>query len=150
MRIIFDLQGIQGRSGTRGIGQYSFEVVKELCEQLDGHEIYFLINNCLELQPDRIRELRRIQPNAIWIPLDYPTTNGELTSNLEKAAHSIRNEVVNTISPDWVHVCSVVEGFSEPVVGHTFGEYLSTCFFYDAIPAIYPEKFLPTPEISDW
>ena len=150
MRIILDLQGIQGRSGTRGIGQYSFEVVKELCEQLDGHEIYFLINNCLELQPDRIRELRRIQPNAIWIPLDYPTTNGEFTSNLEKAAHAIRNEVVNTISPDWVHVCSVVEGFSEPVVGHTFGEYLSTCFFYDAIPAIYPEKFLPTPEISDW
>ena len=150
MKIIFDLQGIQGRSGTRGIGQYSFEVVKELCQQLNGHEIYFLINNCLELQQDRVHEIRRIQPNATWIPLDYPTTNGEFTENLEKVARAIRNEAVTTISPDWVHVCSVVEGFSEPVVGHTFGKYLSTCFFYDAIPAIYPEKFLPTPAISDW
>ena len=150
MKIIFDLQGIQGRSGTRGIGQYSFEVVKELCQQLNEHEIYFLINNCLELQQDRVREIQRIQPNATWIPLDYPTINGEFTENLEKVALAIRNEAVTTISPDWVHVCSVVEGFSEPVVGHTFGKYLSTCFFYDAIPAIYPEKFLPTPAISDW
>jgi glycosyltransferase involved in cell wall biosynthesis len=150
MRIIFDLQGIQGRSGTRGIGQYSFEVVKELCQQLNEHEIYFLINNCLELQQDRVREIQRIQPNATWIPLDYPTINCEFTENLEKVALAIRNEAVTTISPDWVHVCSVVEGFAEPVVGHTFGRYLSTCFFYDAIPAIYPEKFLPTPAISDW
>jgi O-antigen biosynthesis alpha-1,2-mannosyltransferase len=150
MRIVFDLQGIQGRSGTRGIGQYSFELVKELCQQLVGHEIYFLTNNSLELQQGRVVELRKIQPNAIWFPLDYPTVNSQFTANLEKVAHELRKEVLDTISPDWVHICSVVEGFSEPVVGHAFGKYLSTCFLFDAIPAIYPEKYLPTQEISDW
>lgn len=150
MRIVFDLQGIQGRSGTRGIGQYSYEVVKELCAQLTGHEIYFLVNSCLELQQDRVREIRRIRPDGVWLTLDFPTVAGEFTDNLKGAAFDIRSEILKTIAPDWVHICSVVEGYSEPVVGHAFGEYLSTCFFYDAIPAIYPEKFLPIPPIAKW
>jgi len=150
MRILFDLQGIQGRSGSRGIGQYSYEGLKALCQQLMGHEIYFLVNNDLEISPERVREIRTLRPNATWLGINYPVIDDCFTADLKIFAQEMRKEVVKILAPDWVHIFSVVEGYSEPVVGHSFGEFISTAVFHDAIPAIYPEKFLSSPAVAEW
>ena len=150
MRIVFDLQGIQGRSGNRGIGRYSFEMLKELCGSLQDNSLFFVTNNLLNLNDRRRDELQSLFPAAVWVDLDYAVENEGFSKKLEEFAVEMRKNIIDTLAPDWVHVCSVVEGFAEPVVGHSFGNYISTCFFYDAIPAIYSDKFLPTPEISEW
>ena len=150
MRIVFDIQGIQGRSGNRGIGRYSFEMLKELCGSLQDNSLFFVTNNLLNLNDRRRDELQSLFPAAVWVDLDYAVENEGFSKKLEEFAVEMRKNIIDTLAPDWVHVCSVVEGFAEPVVGHSFGNYISTCFFYDAIPAIYSDKFLPTPEISEW
>lgn len=150
MKILFDVQGIQGRSGARGIGRYSFEMLKELARQLDGHQIYFLKNNLLEVDNKRISEIEIICPAGTWIEIEYPTDIQDSSSRYALINSIIRDEIITGISPDWVHHCSVVEGFNEHVVKNNPGSFLNTCFFYDAIPAIYPERFLPNDDIADW
>lgn len=150
MRIVFDIQAIQGRSGSRGIGKYSFELLKEACSKLNDHSVYFLYNELLHLDIARKRELIINCPGATWISLDYPRDSFSNSGLLQGPAADIRKEIIEAIEPEWVHVFSVVEGYSEQVVPHSFGKFHSSCFFYDAIPAIFPEKFLATAEVREW
>ena len=150
MRIVFDIQAIQGRSGSRGIGKYSFELLKEACNKLNDHSVYFLYNEALHLDVVRKRELIINCPGATWISLDYPRDSFSNSGLLQDPAVDIRKEIIEALEPEWVHVFSVVEGFDEQVVPHSFGKFHSSCFIYDAIPAIYPEKFLPNAESREW
>jgi len=150
MRIVFDIQAIQGRSGSRGIGKYSFELLKEACSKLTDHSVFFLQNELLDLDVARKSELIINCPEATWISLEYPIDALSKSGLLQKPAVDIRKEIIESIDPDWVHVCSVVEGYSEQVVQHSFGKFHSSCFFFDAIPAIYPEKFLADAEVEKW
>ena len=150
MRIVFDAQAIQGRSGLRGIGRYNFELIKALGSFLQNEEVILLLNESLPIPSDRISELKKLYPKASFLLIKFPSSGFSSEIQMKNFQKRMRQEVIEALDPNWVHVGSVFEGFNEPVVEHSFGDFLSSTYFFDAIPAIYPQEFLGVPEVAEW
>lgn len=149
MKIIIDLQSLQGISCNRGIGRYSFSLTKELVRQASNHEVYLLLNSNL---PKQIEAIRRsfdslIPQDRIKI-FDVPQKiSGHDFANTWriKAAEKIREHFINNLSPDIVFITSPFEGWIDdaPIsIGELQSNHLTTATLYDLIPFIYPDLYI--------
>jgi FkbM family methyltransferase len=149
MKIVIDLQSIQGISKNRGIGRYSLSLSQELIRQAGKHEIYLLFNgNMLTGNENILHSFDNLIPhNRIKIFEAPKKISGHDYSNLWniKAAEKIREHFISTLCPDIVYISSIFEGWIEDVP-ISIGEYsknsLTAATLYDLIPFIYSDLYI--------
>lgn len=150
MKIIIDLQCCQTEARSRGIGRYSLSLAEALTKLGREHEFMFLLNRrYLSTSADLARRIDRFGKLADVVLYDYPSVafDGPERMLREQIASVLRNDRVETVSPDVYHISSLFEG--ESVFGQAAAfmslpkpPILRSATLYDFIPAIYPDRYL--------
>ena len=156
MRIVIDMQGLQGGSRSRGIGRYTGSFIGSFIKQSVGHEIYLLVNM---LFPDSSKsieeEYKAFLPKHHFVPFYALEPADEVHPNNVwnvEASELIREKVLSDLAPDFVIITSLFEGLTDNSI-ISIGRYdtiPTAVLFYDIIPLIYPEQFLVNPMKKKW
>lgn len=148
MKIVIDLQAAQSVSRLHGIGRYSLSFAKALAKNAGQHEVWLALNSCF---PDSIEGLRNsfkdlIPPEHIKIfYTNQPTAEYLNNSSNIKLSKKLRENFLNTLSPDIVHISSLFEGWVDGAVtsvGELGNRSSTTVTLYDLIPFIREKKYL--------
>jgi glycosyltransferase involved in cell wall biosynthesis len=151
MRIVVDLQSCQSGSRLGGIGRYSMSLLKAMITHHPEHEYLVLLNELFPEPGNEVRaELRNyLPPDQI---LSFPSPAGSASSRnrpeLTKSAEIIRESFIANLSPDIVHVSSVIEGVHDDIVtsiGRIESGPPTAATFYDLIPMVQRELYLLDP-----
>ncbi|MDQ8039574.1 MAG: glycosyltransferase, partial [Rickettsiella sp.] len=149
MRLIIDLQSVQGISRNRGIARYSLELSKALIRQANQHEIFLLLNaNCSNTIESVRNIFNDLIPQEQIKVFESPTKiSGHDHKNYWRiqAAEKIREYFLESLSPDIVYISSPFEGWIDdaPIsIGHFNHNYLTVSTLYDLIPFIYPDFYI--------
>ncbi|WP_345829045.1 glycosyltransferase [Pantoea sp. BRR-3P] len=114
MRIIIDLQGAQTESRFRGIGRYSLSITKSLLRNNRYHDFYVLLNGNFEHTIEGIKNtLDGLLPEKNILVCQLPAPLRACDEGNEwrqSAAAIIREEMIRTLSVDWVFITSLFEG----------------------------------------
>jgi glycosyltransferase involved in cell wall biosynthesis len=149
MRIVFDLQGAQAGSRHRGIAKYTLAFAKGLASTNPGHELFFLLNSRFAESTYSIRkELRDLVAENQIIEWRGPSTKKmglDQTPVARIFAEAAREQVIQALRPDIVHISSFLELGEEvvtiPKPGNS-SKYLITVTFYDLIPLLNQSEYL--------
>ncbi len=157
MRIAIDLQAAQGPSRHRGIGRYSLALTLAMARTRPEHEIFVLVNG---LVPDTIEDVRAALSGSIpdenivvWTapgPIDADNLHNE---GRREAAELIRESALAALSPDYILVSSLFEGFSDNIatsVGSLHSDIPTAVVLYDLIPLIHSQIYLPNASVKAW
>lgn len=153
MRIVIDLQGAQSESRFRGIGRYSLSLSLAIAKHAKEHEIWIALNGKL---PESIPAIKAAF--ARWLPgdrirvFDVPDDRNPAPWTA-RASELIRERFLSSLQPDVVLVSSVFEGpwaGAVTSIGATESRHKTAVIFYDLIPLLNPEVYLPTPELQDY
>ncbi|HEY2566582.1 MAG TPA: glycosyltransferase [Candidatus Aquirickettsiella sp.] len=147
MKILIDLQSIQGTSKNRGIGRYSLALSQELIRQASKHEVYLLLNSNML---DEIEDIHNLFDNLIpqdrikifESPKNIPDHGN---SNLWriKVAEKIREQFISSLSPDITYITSIFEGGDAlSSIGEFSNKCLTAVTLYDLIPFIYYDSYI--------
>lgn len=155
MRLVIDLQSIQTWNHFRGVGRYSFSLVKTLLEQAKTIDAWILLNDQNDHDVVRVRELFAglIPPEKV-VSFAAPHAVNETFRNNEwraRAAELIRSHFLAAMLPDVVLTTSLIEleavvSIELPVNRH----YKSAVILYDLIPLAEPKAYLPNPVVRQW
>ena len=149
MRIVIDLQGCQSGSKRGGIGRYSMELAKAMAREPRGHEVWLALS---ALMPDGIGEIRSafdgLIPDERIQAFDLPPNIDMRASNLARVrvAEIIREDFLQCLQPDFVHIMSLFEGIDEKAVtsvGQYFPGFKTTVTLHDLIPMVQSARYLP-------
>jgi glycosyltransferase involved in cell wall biosynthesis len=149
MRIVIDLQGCQSGSKRGGIGRYSMELAKAMAREPREHDLWLALN---ALMPDSIAEIRSafegLIPGERIQVFDLPPNIDMQASNLARvrAAEIIREDFLQCLQPDFVHIMSLFEGIDEKAVtsvGQYFPGFKTTVTLHDLIPLVQSARYLP-------
>jgi len=147
MRIAIDLQGFQNeRSRLRGIGRYSFELIKCLTEIYSEHQFVLVANGTLnDIRAELSSQLELPNVNYIeWFapgPLNYISRD----SNCFSLGKYLRTYTFSSLHVDIILITSYLEGFTDNCLTEFDGNIDNTqvlSIFYDAIPLINPDLYL--------
>lgn len=147
MKIVIDLQSIQGISRNRGIGRYSLSVAQELLCQAVKHEIYLLFNaNLFEENINKLFDglIPQHRIKIFKTPNKISSHDGSHHWRI-KASEKIREHYISNLSPDIVYVTSIFEGWVEDIptsIGEFNNKGLTAATLYDLIPFIYSESYI--------
>ena len=148
MKILIDLQSIQGTSKNRGIGRYSLALSQELIRQASRHEVYLLLNSNML---DEIEDIHNLFDNLIpqdrikifESPKNIPHHGN---SNLWriKVAEKIREQFISSLSPDITYITSRFEGGDAlSSIGEFSNKCLTAVTLYDLMPVfIYYDSYI--------
>jgi|GEM_PF-1495316 FkbM family methyltransferase len=149
MKILIDLQCLQGISKKRGIGRYSLSLTQELARQAFKHEIYILLNgnfsediNIIRNQFNDIVSEKNIK---IFESLKGISGHDYLNSWKINSAEKIREAFIKNISPDLVYISSLFEGWIDDIpisIGEFQEDNLTATTLYDLIPYIYQDYYI--------
>lgn len=158
MRIVVDLQCCQTAAQTRGMGRYSAALTREIVQLGHEHEFIFLLNyKYLAQSHDIVAKLREIGTMGNVVYHDYPDVQCDPQEReaREHIANSLRNNRIETFSPDLYHISSLFEG--EAVFGAAASflslpkrNILRSATLYDFIPYLYPQQYLNHPQYKAW
>ena len=152
MRILFDLQAVQGGSRHRGLGRYSLEFAAALAQSPRVEEVGVLLNGggALDAVLEARSRIRSRIPTALIHVFDAPWPwDGDHSDPASHArAEAVRTEMIREIAPDLVVVCSLFEGADESVISVPEGPRPFTAVIaYDVLPltdpASRPESGVP-------
>lgn len=153
MRILLDLQGVQGESRRRGIGRYSMSLALAVARATRGHELHILLNGAFPETIDQIREafaglVPRHHIHVLHVPL--PVSERDAGNDLRRhQAEIVREAAIASVDPDVVHVSSLFEGFADNAVG-TVNQHCrvpTLVTLYDLIPLMNSALYLdPDPD----
>ncbi len=147
MKIAIDLQGIQSEgSRARGIGRYSFEIIRNIIEYSPESQFILVANGALkDLRIQFNKQLSKENVSYFeWFapcPLDYCSKNN-IYFTLGKY---LRSYAFACLHVDIVLVTSFVEGFSDNCLtdfDHDLLKVNVVSIFYDLIPLINPNLYL--------
>ncbi|MCL2625731.1 MAG: glycosyltransferase [Cystobacterineae bacterium] len=152
MRIVVDLQSIQGPSRFRGIGRYSFELIKALIAVAADDEVLIFLNNQLPEYINEIRyDFRTLLPQSnIKIFESLPgCTLQEGHPNRINAAEILREQFIIDLQPDVVLIPSILDTSSTRSCICSVGRLADKNFpvavvLYDLIPLYDINRYLPT------
>lgn len=157
MRIVIDLQGAQTESRFRGIGRYSMNIAQAIARNADEHEIMIALNGLLPHTIEPIRDaFEGILPQEnirVW-HTPGPVIESQ-PGNKERMMISelIRDDFLTKLNPDALIVTSLFEGIADDAVpSATLSELNSRAavIFYDLIPMLNPNQYLPNTYHKDW
>jgi glycosyltransferase involved in cell wall biosynthesis len=140
MRIVIDLQSCQSRSKRAGIGRYSMGLARAMAARSRRHEIWIALSGLL---PGSIPEVRRafdglVPANRIQVFKSLPRIGMQSAGCARvEAAEVIREDFLQLLRPDFVHVLSLFEGFDEDVltsVGQYFPGSKTAVTLYNLAP----------------
>lgn len=149
MRLMLDLQGVQGAARHAGLGRYSLELARALVRGRGPHEVQILLN-------------MRLAESAAWLAGEFGPLVGpggilrwtapegcaaglQPQSPLRRLAEHIRAEVISAAAPDLLHLGSVFEGFRHDVVTTWPAEFTRppiAATVHDLIPMTLRETYL--------
>jgi glycosyltransferase involved in cell wall biosynthesis len=147
MRIVIDLQGCQSGSKRGGIGRYSMELAKAMAREPREHDVWLALSS---LMPESIAEIRAtfdglIPKDRIQV-FELPGNIAMRTSDPARvrAAEIIREDFLQCLQPDFVHIMSLFEGFDEQVVTSVGQHFLGNktgVTLYDLIPLVHSSLY---------
>ncbi|MBK7502025.1 MAG: glycosyltransferase family 4 protein [Polaromonas sp.] len=157
MRILIDLQGAQCDSRFRGIGRYSLSLALAMARNAKGHEIWLALSAAF---PQSILDLRHAfsehipQERIRVFSIPQPTAEVDPANAWRaRAAEIIREEFLESIQPDVIHIPSLFEGYGDDAVaslGVCTKGYKTAVTLHDLIPLLDQESYLPNPVIRDY
>ncbi|WP_424812554.1 glycosyltransferase [Roseococcus sp. YIM B11640] len=149
MRLLLDLQGVQGAARHAGLGRYSLALARALVRGRRGHEISILLNTRLSESAARLVE--EFEPllgrDAIrrWHAPDGSAAGSDPQSPRRRFAEQLRAQAVHEAAPDLLHLGSVFEGWRHDVVTTWPDEYerpVIAATVHDLIPLTLRETYL--------
>ena len=154
MRIAIDLQGLQSEgSRVRGIGRYSFEIIKSIIEFGHENEYILFANGALKNLRNEFRDQLK-RKNVLYYewfapcPLDFYSNN----FLKRKIAIYLRSYSLATIHVDLIFITSYLEGYIDNClidIDHDICTAKQVSVFYDLIPLLNPDKYLnPNPKFA--
>jgi glycosyltransferase involved in cell wall biosynthesis len=120
MRLMLDLQGVQGAARHAGLGRYSLELARALVRGRGPHEVQILLN--MRLAESAARLAAEFAPllghhNILrWTAPEGCAAGQNPQAPLRRLAEHLRAEVVSAAAPDLLHLGSVFEGLRHDVV----------------------------------
>lgn len=151
MKILFDLQCCQTASRARGIGRYSSSLAKSIAKNPRGHDIHILLNEKFSTEVFNIRaDFENLIPKRNLHVYRSPSFKEmDSSSWCFQSAHHIRQEYIETVSPDMVHISSLFEWWDVPVsIPQNCTSHLTSVTLYDLIPFTRPNA-LPNVSTAD-
>ena len=157
MRIIIDLQGYQSESRFRGIGRYSIGLVKALLKVHSDHEIILLLNGAFRETIESIRGIfeHDISQDCIKV-FEIPSPVSENNPENDwraRSAEILREWVIESLSPDWVLVTSLFEGWGDDAcvaLTERKRKFRTAIVLYDLIPLALPDQSFVGPRHRYW
>jgi glycosyltransferase involved in cell wall biosynthesis len=149
MKILIDIQGAQNGSKLRGIGRYTKSFTEAVVRNKGDHEVSVLLNGMLiESDDDVLLFFRGLLPSQHIHIFHAPGPTFEKDRNNYvrcKISELIRENYINQLNPDIVHICSLFEGYDDNTicsVGCLDTTALVTVTLHDLIPLLNPEHYL--------
>jgi glycosyltransferase involved in cell wall biosynthesis len=151
MKILIDLQSCQSGSRFGGIGRYSMALAKAMMRVGYRHDFYILLNRSLPSENEVRAEFIDLIPQHKILTIDIPSDVAENRTavtgqiGLTRMAEFIREKFIADLSPDIVHVTSLIEGLGDDVVtsvGLLFPASRTAVTLYDLIPLVERERYL--------
>jgi glycosyltransferase involved in cell wall biosynthesis len=149
VRIVIDLQGAQSNSRNRGIGRYSLSLAQAIARNAGEHEIWLALSSAF---PESIINLRYafegLIPNErIRIyEMPFPVAENDSSNAWRvRAAEKIREQFLQQLKPDVVHVSSLFEGYVDNAVTSVGAYATGLCTavtLYDLIPLCHQQEYL--------
>jgi len=149
MKLRVDLFACQTSSRFRGIGRYTYSLIREMVQSRKSHNLITLANASY---PESFEELRqkfsRLLPAGSFLPYhtkELDPAYGENDPYFEVASTLVRHSY-ETIAPDFTLYPSIFEGWGEkgvvPLPSGGFPSSLKSVIVYDFIPYVYSDRFL--------
>ena len=156
MKIVVDLQSLQTKSRERGIGRYSLAMARAMIAEGRRHEWFVILNHAFPDTIDKVCEsLAGLLPRENIRLFKVPTpVAGCDSANRWRCwtAELIREQFLQELQPDWVHISSLFEGLRDDAVTSVgaLSDLPTAVTLYDLTPYFYPEHYLvnPTDEAS--
>ena len=157
MRILIDLQGAQSGSRPRGIGRYSQALAKAILKNRGRHDVFILLNDLFSDAIDEIkRDFAALLPAERVLVFSVPgPAEGFRKGDAWRiqAAELIREKAIYDIAPDVLLVTSLFEGGIDSAVtsvGNLHNSVKTAIVFYDLIPLMNPDRYIPDPQARAW
>ncbi|ACS87040.1 glycosyltransferase family 4 protein [Musicola paradisiaca] len=159
MRIIIDMQGAQTPfSSHRGVGRYTFDLVKAFINNSKEHEVFLALNGAF---PESIRGIRdyfqEVLPQSnIVVWQQFLEFSGQQRDTYLKmhSAEILREAFLSSFSPDVIFSTNLQEGFfdSAPtsVRKHYVGDAVYVTTLHDVIPLSQPDVYLANAITKSW
>lgn len=148
MKIVIDLQCLQGPNCYRGIGRYSLSLSQFLIKYSKNNKFFILLNNNIENIEYIRNSFKDLIENEFIKIFEIPKFDPDHKQSFESLAKSseiIREQYIANISPDLVFISSVFEGWknSDPLTIGEFQHNINTAAtLYDLIPFTYPKEYI--------
>ena len=120
MRLLLDLQGVQGAARHAGLGRYSLEMARALARGRGPHEVQILLNTRLAEPAARLIEefvpLLGEQAIRRWHAPLGSAAGAAPQAPLRRLTEHLRAQAIADAAPDLVHLGSVFEGLRHDIV----------------------------------
>src|SRR5215510_499844 len=158
MRIVIDMQGAQTESQFRGIGRYTMSLSQAIVRNRGEHEIILALNGFFSGAIEPIRAafdgLLPQENIRVWYAPGPVRECEPGNDSRREAAECIREAFLASLAPDVIHVCSLIEGYTDDAVtsiGRLDGAAPVSVTLYDLIPLLNPDHYLkPHPHFAEW
>ena len=147
MKVAIDIQGIQSEgSRVRGIGRYSFDLVKSILKFCPKNEYILVANGALKnLKNEFNLEIKH--SNVSYVEWNIPFIRNSSLKNHEinKLSLFLRSFSFRSLHADIILVTSFIEGYSDNCLTDFDFDLISipvVSIFYDVIPLIHPNLYL--------
>ncbi|MCX7338313.1 MAG: glycosyltransferase, partial [Alphaproteobacteria bacterium] len=154
MRILIDLQSIQGGSKNRGIGRYALSLTQSMVKHKGDHDILILINGSFADTVDSIKSSFEglIPKENIFIFYDVKLDSDSRQIHLD-TSEFIREKTIEYINPDVVLLTSLFEGNIDSCITsiHKHEKDIPIAVvFYDLIPLVFSSIYLQDCSLAPW
>lgn len=156
MKLLFDLQGLQNESRTRGIGRYVRSLFEALVRRKDI-ELYALLNESInDTQNEAFEFVRGKLPEdrIYYFPSLDDTRYGSDTGTYRRKFAQASYEIfVAQTGCDALLVGTAVEGFNDDTIislKMRNSPYIKSVILYDLIPLIDPERYIGWYKTRNW
>ena len=149
MKIIIDLQSLQGNNRNRGIGRYSLALSQAILQHPHHHEISLCLNNNDIENIENIRsKFKALIPDDHIKIFEIPKIdNNKSFTNFarSKIAEKIRENFIANLNPDLIYVSSIFEQGKDDIpisIGEFNQSSLNTATLYDLIPFKFYKHYI--------
>lgn len=153
MKILLDLQAVQGENLYRGIGRYALSLASTLKRRAGSeHQIIAGLNLAIPRQYTLVRQkLAEVFPESDIVTWTTPPHDRRFYGDADVRAavgEVIQDAAISALAPDIVHQAGLIEGYHDNAISRVrpqFAPYLRFATFYDAIPLKEPDTYLADP-----